>query len=914
MRRLLVSAALAAALLVSGAPQAWAAPPDPAPDAGWSVTDGQLTWKSDRRIPMGDAAVEFYAGDRLLGRPQAAPDDRTFRLPLEGADQLKDLQVRAGGRRLDAAAPAPARKRAAVAPAPQALPPAQVDPGVKGPYKTVTGEYTLAGVRLPELPEPVEMQGVVVAPQGAPGPRPLALFLHGRHYTCFDGADENKLTGDWPCAEGSEPVPSHRGYLQAQELLAAQGYVTVSIAANGINAQDGWIDDRGAQARSSLVRQHLARWADWAGAGRASAPAIVASAPKADLSQVFLMGHSRGGEGVSRAAMDSLTPPPAAQDGYRGQVRWTIRGLLLIGPTIFGQNPVPDVPSATLLPGCDGDVVDLQGQLFVDATRGVSQGKALHSSLYVVGANHNFFNTEWTPGQSEAPSNDDWYGEDDKESPCGAKYAGRLTAKQQQAVGTAYVAGFFRLQLGHETKFLPQFDGSDSRAASAGRAVVRVVSQAPVASRRDVDALDKALPAGAVTGKASATVCAGVSQPSGRTAATPTCMSSDDWANAPHWGTAWYAARTPTTAVTKLSWTGTDGVLRLNLPAWQRDVRRYAALSFRAAPDPIGTPKIDLSVRVVDGRGRAAVVPVSAVSDALVRMPGRGDSGLPKNLLRTVRIPVGSLKGVDLRDVRAVELRTDRVARGSAYVSDVAFSSPGVGLSAPARLLPRLSASSVTVKEGDKGTKSMDFSVTLSRPSIRPVSVYVETNGDLGTAVGDVTRQLVFKPGQVRQKVSVPVVGNIRDSYDVPFSLVLSAPREGLLNQSFGHGLVIDDDATPTVTIGNVTVGEKGGTLRFPVKLSAPSDKMVNISGVLKDGTAVIRKDYLSEYDDGTDPPERGIDGYVEPGKTAGDLAVRIVDDKLKEPVETFTVDVQSVDGANIKLPVTAKATITDND
>ena len=70
--------------------------------------------------------------------------------------------------------------------------------------------------------------------------------------------------------------------------------------------------------------------------------------------------------------MDSLTPPPAAQDGYHGKVRWTIRGVLLIGPTIFGHNPVPDVPSATILPGCDGDVSDLQGQMYVDATRDVA--------------------------------------------------------------------------------------------------------------------------------------------------------------------------------------------------------------------------------------------------------------------------------------------------------------------------------------------------------------------------------------------------------------------------------------------------------------------------------------------------------------------------------------------------------------
>ena len=62
-----------------------------------------------------------------------------------------------------------------------------------------------------------------------------------------------------------------------------------------------------------------------------------------------------------------------------------------------------------------------------------------------------------------------------------------------------------------------------------------------------------------------------------------------------------------------------------------------------------------------------------------------------------------------------------------------------------------------------------------------------------------------------------------------------------------------------------------------------------NVFGVLNDGTAVIRKDFVGEYDDGTNPPNRTVDGYVEPGKTTGDLPVRLVDDKVKEPTETFT-------------------------
>ncbi|MEV4232648.1 hypothetical protein AB0J81_37395, partial [Streptomyces bobili] len=74
---------------------------------GWQIGGEdharELVWRSPRHVPMGDARVEFRAGDRALGVPKAENDGRTFRLPLDsvGDAPLKDLQVLAGGRRLD---------------------------------------------------------------------------------------------------------------------------------------------------------------------------------------------------------------------------------------------------------------------------------------------------------------------------------------------------------------------------------------------------------------------------------------------------------------------------------------------------------------------------------------------------------------------------------------------------------------------------------------------------------------------------------------------------------------------------------------------------------------------------------------------------------------------------------------------
>ncbi len=67
------------------------------------------------------------------------------------------------------------------------------------------------------------------------------------------------------------------------------------------------------------------------------------------MSKVAMMGHSRGGEGVTRAAIDSDAESP-----------WQIRGLLLLGPTNFNLISVPYVHTVAVLPYCDGDISDLQ--------------------------------------------------------------------------------------------------------------------------------------------------------------------------------------------------------------------------------------------------------------------------------------------------------------------------------------------------------------------------------------------------------------------------------------------------------------------------------------------------------------------------------------------------------------------------
>ncbi len=328
------------------------------------------------------------------------------------------------------------------------------DPGVPGPYATRSTTYSLRNLAIAGFPAPVEMLGRVIRPVGAPGPRPLVVFLHGRHSTCYKG---RQSTGDWPCPTGWSAIPSYLGYLRSQRLLASQGYVTVSISANGINGQDYVAADGGAEARSLLVRTHLRDFARWTNHG--GYPFGTSLLGQVDLSHVVLIGHSRGGEGVNRAAIDTDAGDP-----------WQIAGQVLIGPTDFGQQVASGVPTEVILPYCDGDVSDLQGQQFVDRGRDITNDPAFRSAVMVMGADHNFFNRQWTPGVSRAPSWDDWG--DPKDPTCGTHAPNRLTAPQQRNVGAVYEAAGVHLFASGDTGVLPLLDGSRARVASAGDAVV----------------------------------------------------------------------------------------------------------------------------------------------------------------------------------------------------------------------------------------------------------------------------------------------------------------------------------------------------------------------------------------------------------------------------------------------------------
>lgn len=556
---------------------------------------------------------------------------------------------------LGAAAPAGADP----APAPLALNAAGLpDPGDSGPNAVTVTEYNDGDTAFtpPGFPGPVEIRASVHYPTGlAGGERPLILLMHGRHSTCFSGGSAFL---EWPCTGGRQTIPSFQGYDYLAANLASWGYIVVSVSANGINARDNSVGDLGMLARAQLIQKHLDKWQTFSTVGGSPFGSLFVG--KVDMDDIGTMGHSRGGEGVARHFVlnESLGSP------------YGINAVLPLAPVDFNRPIVDDVALSVILPYCDGDVSDLQGAHFYDDALYTSPTDATAKYMQeILGANHNHFNTIWTPGGWPAGTFND--------TTCSSI---ALTAPQQRNVGEAYMAGFFRLELGGpgaEPAFKPYFDGTLVEPASSEPADTHTSYHAASSSRRDVNIYKVAADlttnelGGAVNQKKLTPfdLCGGESP-------QPQHCLSVSTGQQPHTVA---SARSSKRGLSQLryGWTAKRAQVSNAVPAASGDVSDFATLTFRIARNfadarnPAGQAS-DLNVILTDGSGAKKAVKVSDWSDALFAQPTAG-SGLPKLVHNTVRIPLTAFTGVDLTDVSKITFKHNVKSSGAVLTTDLAF-------------------------------------------------------------------------------------------------------------------------------------------------------------------------------------------------------------------------------------------------
>jgi hypothetical protein len=300
-------------------------------------------------------------------------------------------------------------------------------------------------------------------------------------------------------------------------------------------------------------------------------------------------------------------------------------------------------------------------------------------------------------------------------------------------------------------------------------------------------------------------------------------------------------------------------------------------LTFAVDMSPAADHEVTVVFRTVSGGTAAAGSDYTAVADTTIRF-------LPGEIRKTVNVNVaGDL--VDEDDETVLATLSDITggaefgkANGSGTIlnNDPAF----------------IKINDVTVTEGHSGTTAAVFTVTLTKPSSRTVTVDAATVNGTAAAGSDYTAvaatRLTFAPNETSKTVTVPVIGDLIDENNEAFFLNLTnAQNAEIEDPDFrGLGTIVDDDTSQiSIADASKTEGNTGtSVLNFTVSLDKANSRTVTVQYATANGTAAAGSDYVTAS---------GTLSFS-PGQTSRTIGITLNGDTVQEPNETFTVNLTS--------------------
>ncbi|WP_445115194.1 hypothetical protein [Acinetobacter sp. WZC-1] len=518
---------------------------------------------------------------------------------------------------------------------------------------------------------------------------PIIVFLHGQH---------------------TPADPSYQGYDYLAQSLAGQGYVVLSIDANNINGSGG---DASSQSRAQLVLgtiDKLKQLDEYGGAG-----VLTALRGKLDFDSIGIMGHSRGGQairlaikfntarfgndlgtlkqGLLQGNAENFKAYPdlisAAKDGDDNKLKdlmaarnisfsktadsvqpYNFKAAFALAPTDFEEfKGLTNVPVATLVPSCDGDVSDLQGVYGYDNNRfGFKYDTAPRYQVLVRGANHNFFNTTWLNDDysvGNAAYNDTSYCNRDRPDSM------RLNPVDQRRIGSFIIGSFMRYFVGDEAQFKSYWNAVGQLPGSAcpkgdetcdERVILTMQKNDSKLIQRFEDSsalttnllgglnrLDGFLKDGGIIQCSSFLGFKDTDKTSKCTSPVVPLFANDH--------SAYTGGLVSFPDQLQLSWNVPNPVYSLSLN--NMPTQGYDSLTFRVAlPVDVGQ---EIYVELTDHNGKTARVTASDFSDALYTIPRKKAAGIPLKIvagdevykgktaeaLNMVSIPLKAFKGID---------------------------------------------------------------------------------------------------------------------------------------------------------------------------------------------------------------------------------------------------------------------------
>lgn len=280
-------------------------------------------------------------------------------------------------------------------------------PAAYGGVQGSTASGTLSLPLIAEVRYPADSTGIDVPMSTAQANYPVVIIMHGMH-TISD--------------------PSYLGYDYLLDHLASHGFITVSIDCNAINAIGGMQDTRG-----HAVLEHLSLLQS-----KNTNPGLFYG--KIDMSRIGIMGHSRGGDGVVQAEIFNQSLG----------LGWNIKAIVALAPTDFsGISPTPLNLTTSkffcLYGSNDGDVwggANPSTQYAGTGFRFYDRATVEKAIVFIYGATHNRFNTEWGT-----------------ESKVDASSPKVLSEDQHHLLLNGYMTAFMQAHLQGRTEQLDYFNG-----------------------------------------------------------------------------------------------------------------------------------------------------------------------------------------------------------------------------------------------------------------------------------------------------------------------------------------------------------------------------------------------------------------------------------------------------------------------
>ncbi|MEM1366955.1 MAG: Calx-beta domain-containing protein [Cyanobacteria bacterium P01_H01_bin.15] len=226
--------------------------------------------------------------------------------------------------------------------------------------------------------------------------------------------------------------------------------------------------------------------------------------------------------------------------------------------------------------------------------------------------------------------------------------------------------------------------------------------------------------------------------------------------------------------------------------------------------------------------------------------------------------------------------------------------------------LPTLSVEGFSSQEGDEGTVTGDFVVTLAGATSFPVSFDFATTDGTATEGEDyeaVNGRRILQPGETTLRIPVSILGDLAMEGDETFTLSLSNITNATISTGSATAVILDDDSDigrPTLSVDDVSLneGDVGVTqAEFMVTLSEASEATVSVDFRTSEDSATAAVDYT---------PVNGTLTFA-PGETEKLIVVEIIGDGTFEADETFSLTLSESINADI-LDEVATGTIFNDD